>query len=134
MFTIEFPINNNPPLLAARPFFFLSHAPTRRVAASICRQHVPGCSLDLSAGRQTKIEVMRSNQLGPRSVPSPGCASQPPDPRYVAFPSMVAYIGEYSIGYSIFLAVVPGAKYSAASERTGGLRMVHGVTQQFPMR
>ncbi|CAM9445934.1 unnamed protein product, partial [Sphacelaria rigidula] len=53
-----------------------------RVAASICRQHVPGCSLDLSAGRQTKIEVMRSNQLGPRSVPSPGCASQPPDPRY----------------------------------------------------
>ncbi|CAM9957121.1 unnamed protein product, partial [Ectocarpus sp. 8 AP-2014] len=28
------------------------------VTASVCRRRVPGCSLELSAGRQTKIEVI----------------------------------------------------------------------------
>ncbi|CAM9691401.1 unnamed protein product [Laminaria digitata] len=30
------------------------------VTASSCHHHVPGCSLELSAGRQTKIEVLRA--------------------------------------------------------------------------
>ncbi|CAM9309872.1 unnamed protein product [Ectocarpus sp. 12 AP-2014] len=34
------------------------------VTASVCRQRVPGCSLELSAGRQTKIEVIGTTTTG----------------------------------------------------------------------